>query len=103
MFDSMTLLCDESKSFIISMNLNHGNIKNLIQLSNLELDGLCSLFSFKDLWDSNFQDTVIKFVSLGKSVFQLNQRKSWIIWRWSPSRTYDPNYIQWRDRFFKSL
>jgi hypothetical protein len=45
-------LCDNSKSLIISINLC--NIKNMIHLSNLELDELSSLFSRRDLRDSSF-------------------------------------------------
>jgi hypothetical protein len=41
-FNAMNL-CDNSKSLIISINLC--NIKNMIHLSNLELDELSSLFS----------------------------------------------------------
>jgi hypothetical protein len=58
-------LCDNSKSLIISINLC--NIKNMIHLSNLELDELSSLFSRRDLRDSSFQDTIIKVLGLGKS------------------------------------
>jgi hypothetical protein len=58
-------LCDNSKSLIISINLC--NIKNMIHLSNLELDKISSLFSRRDLRDSSFQDTVIKVLCLGKS------------------------------------
>jgi hypothetical protein len=68
LFDAMNL-CENSKSFIISINLH--NIKNMIHLSNLELDELSSLFSRKDLRDSNFQDTIIKFLCLGKSFLNL--------------------------------
>jgi hypothetical protein len=39
----------------------------------LELDELSSLYSFKDLRDSSFQDTIIKVSCLGKSL--LNQSK----------------------------
>jgi hypothetical protein len=58
-------LCENSKSLIISINLC--NIKNMIYLSNLELDELSSLFSRRDLRDSSFQDTIIKVLCLGKS------------------------------------
>ena len=51
-------LSDSSKSLIISMNLC--NMKNMIQLSNLELHDVSNLFSSKDLHDSTFQDTIIK-------------------------------------------
>jgi hypothetical protein len=62
-------LFDNSKALIISINLC--NIKNMIHLSNLELDELSSLFSRKDLRDSCFQDTIIKVLCLGKSFFNL--------------------------------
>jgi hypothetical protein len=62
LFDAMNL-CENSKSLIISINLC--NIKNMIHLSNLELDELSSLFSRRDLRDSNFQDTIIKVLCLG--------------------------------------
>jgi hypothetical protein len=67
-------LCDNSKPLIISIHLC--NIKNMIHLSNLELDELSSLFSRRDLRDSSFQDTTIKVLCLRKSLFNLNQRKS---------------------------
>jgi hypothetical protein len=62
--DEITLY-DNSKSLIISINLC--NIKNMIHLSNLELDELNWLFSRRDLRDSSFQDTIIKVLCLGKS------------------------------------
>jgi hypothetical protein len=62
-------LCENSKSLIISINLC--NIKNIIHLSNLELDELSSLFSHRDLQDSSFQDTIIKVLCLGKSFLTL--------------------------------
>jgi hypothetical protein len=62
-------LCENSKSLIISINLC--NIKNMIHLSNLELDELSSLFSRRDLRDSGFQDTIIKVLCLGKSFLNL--------------------------------
>jgi hypothetical protein len=43
----------------------------MIHLSNLELDELSSLFSHRDLRDSTFQDTIIKFLCLGKSILNL--------------------------------
>jgi hypothetical protein len=61
LFNAMNL-CDNSKSLIISINLC--NIKNMIHLSNLELDELSSLFSRRDLRDSSFQDTIIKLLCL---------------------------------------
>jgi hypothetical protein len=51
-------LCENSKSLIISINLC--DIKNMIHLSNLELDELSSLFSRKNVRDSSFQYTIIK-------------------------------------------
>jgi hypothetical protein len=68
LFNTMNL-CDNSKSLIISINLC--NIKSMIHLSNLELDELSSLFSRRDLWDSSFQDTIIKVLCLGKSFLNL--------------------------------
>jgi hypothetical protein len=62
LFNAMNL-CDNSKSLIIYINLC--NIKNMIHLSNLELDELSSLFSRRDLRDSSFQDTIIKVLCLG--------------------------------------
>jgi hypothetical protein len=67
-FNAMNL-CDNSNSLIISINLC--NIKNMIHLSNLELDELSSLFSRRDLRDSSFQDTIIKVLCLGKSFLNL--------------------------------
>jgi hypothetical protein len=71
LFDAMNV-CDNSKSLIISIDLC--NIKNMIHLSNLELDELRSLFSSKDLRDSSFQDTIILILCLGKS-FLPNQKE----------------------------
>jgi hypothetical protein len=68
LFNAMNL-CDISKSLIISINLC--NIKNMIHLSNLELDELSSLFSRRYLRDSSFQDTIIKLLCLGKSFLNL--------------------------------
>jgi hypothetical protein len=56
-------LNDSSRSLIISMNLC--NVKNLIQLSNLNFEDVSNLFSRKDLRDSVFQDTIIKVSCLG--------------------------------------
>jgi hypothetical protein len=66
LFNAMNL-CENSKSLIISTN--PCNIKNMIHLSNLELDELNSLFSCRYLRDSSFQDTIIKVLCLGKSLF----------------------------------
>jgi hypothetical protein len=68
LFNAMNL-CDNSKPLIISINLC--NIKNMIHLSNLELDELSSIFSRRDLRDSSFQDTIMKVLCLGKSLFNL--------------------------------
>jgi hypothetical protein len=62
-------LCYNSKSLIISINMC--NNKNMIHLSNLELDKLSSLFSRRDLRDSSLQDTIIKVLCLGKSFLNL--------------------------------
>jgi hypothetical protein len=51
LFNAMNL-CETSKPLIISINLC--NIKNMIHLSNLELDEFSSLFSRRDLRDSSF-------------------------------------------------
>jgi hypothetical protein len=68
LFNAMNLY-DNSKSLIISINLC--NIKNMIQISNLELDEPSSFFSRRDLRDSSFQDTIIKVLCLGKSFLNL--------------------------------
>jgi hypothetical protein len=64
LFNAMNL-CDFSKSLIISVNCFI--IKSMIHLSNLELDDLSSLFLRKGFWDSSFQDTIIKVLSLRNS------------------------------------
>jgi hypothetical protein len=64
LFHAMNL-CDNSKSLIISINLCI--IKNMIHLSNLEIDELSSIYSRRDLLDSSFQDTIIKVLCFGKS------------------------------------
>jgi hypothetical protein len=64
LFNAMNL-CENSKSFSISMNLR--NIKNMIHLSNLELDERSCLFSRRDLRDSSLQDTIIKVLCLRES------------------------------------
>jgi hypothetical protein len=69
-------LCENSKSLIISINLC--NIKNMIHLSNLELDELSSLFSCNDLRDSSFSRCNHQDAMLMKVIFEFNQRKSWI-------------------------
>jgi hypothetical protein len=68
LFHAMNI-CENSKSLIIS--INPCNIKNMIHLSNLELVELSSLFSLKDLLNSNFQDTIIKVLCLGRSFLNL--------------------------------
>jgi hypothetical protein len=67
LFNAMNLY-ENSNSLIISINLC--NIKNMIHLSNLELDELSSLSSRRDLRDSSFQD-IIKVLCLGKSFLNL--------------------------------
>jgi hypothetical protein len=62
-------LCDNSKSLIIS--INQCNIKDVIHLSNLELDELSSSFLRRDLRDSSFQDTIIKVLCLGNSFLNM--------------------------------
>jgi hypothetical protein len=68
LFNAMNLF-ENSRSLIISIYMC--NVKNMIHLSNLELDELSSLFSRRDLRDSNFQDTIIKVLCLGKSFLNL--------------------------------
>jgi hypothetical protein len=68
LFNAMNL-CDNSKSLIIFINLC--NIKNMIHLSNLQLDEVRSLFSLRGLRDSSFQDTIIEALCLGKSFLNL--------------------------------
>jgi hypothetical protein len=71
LFNDMDL-SDKSKSLMISVNLC--NMKNMIQLSNLDLDDISNLFSREDLHDSDFQDTIVKVLCLGKS-FQISIRE----------------------------
>jgi hypothetical protein len=49
-------------------------MKNMIQLSNLDLDDISNLFSRKDLRDSDFQDTIVKVLCLG-NCFQISIRE----------------------------
>jgi hypothetical protein len=65
-------LCDSSKYFIISISLC--TIKNMIQLSNLDIDDIITLSSRKDLHDSSYQDTFSKFLCLEKC-FQISIRE----------------------------
>jgi hypothetical protein len=58
LFNAMNL-CDNSKSLIISINLC--NIKNMIHLSNLELDEISSIVSRKDS-RQNHQDITLRKV-----------------------------------------
>jgi hypothetical protein len=58
-------LCEYSKSLIIYIDLC--SIKHMIHLSNWQSYELRSVFSRRDLWDSNFQDVIIKAICLGKS------------------------------------
>jgi hypothetical protein len=57
-------LYNKSKILIISMNLC--SIKNMIQLSNLDLHDFGNMFSRQDLRDSLFQESIIKVICLGK-------------------------------------
>jgi hypothetical protein len=43
----------------------------MIHLSKLELNELSSLFSREDIWDSSLQDTIIKVLCKGNSIFNL--------------------------------
>jgi hypothetical protein len=63
LFEVMSLY-NKSKTLIISMNLC--SIKNMIQLSNLDLHDFGNMFSRQDLRDSVFQDSIIKVICLGK-------------------------------------
>jgi hypothetical protein len=67
-------LCENSKLLIISINLC--NIKNMIHLSNLDLDELRDLFSRNYLPNSSLQDTIIKVLCLGKSLLNLIKEKN---------------------------
>jgi hypothetical protein len=57
-------LYNNSKTLTISMNLC--SIKNMIQLSNVDLHDFGNMFSRQDLRDSVFQDSIIKVICLGK-------------------------------------
>jgi len=67
-------LYNKSKSLIISLNLC--SIKNMTQLSNLDIHEVGNLFSRQDLQDSIFQDSVIKVLCLGKCFKMLIKEKS---------------------------
>jgi hypothetical protein len=67
-------LYNKSKTLIISMNLC--SIKNMIQLSNLDLHDFGNMFSCQDLRDSVFQDSIIKVKCLGKCFKTLIKEKS---------------------------
>jgi hypothetical protein len=56
-------LYNKSKTLIISMNLCC--IKNMIQLSSLDLHDFGNIFLRQDLRDSVFQDSIIKVICLG--------------------------------------
>jgi hypothetical protein len=56
-------LYNKSKTLIIFMHIC--SIKNIIQLSNLDLHDLGNMFSRQDLRDSVFQDSIIKVLCLG--------------------------------------
>jgi hypothetical protein len=68
LFNAMNL-CDDSKSLIISMNLCI--IKNMIHLSNLELDGLRNLFAQR-LTVLNFPN--YQGLMLRKVIFKFDQK-----------------------------
>jgi hypothetical protein len=67
-------LYNKPKTLIISMNLC--SIKNLIQISNLDLDDFGYMLSRQDLQDSVWQDSIIKVTCLGKCFKTLIQAKS---------------------------
>ena len=67
-------LYDKSKSLIISMSLC--SIKNMIQLSDLDLHDFGNMFSHQDLQDSVFQDSIIKVICLGKCFKTLIKEKA---------------------------
>jgi hypothetical protein len=68
LFNTMNL-CDNSKSLIISINLY--NFKNMIHISNMELDELNCLFSRKDLTGLKFPRHNNQGLMLGKIIFNL--------------------------------
>jgi hypothetical protein len=57
-------LKEDSKFRLISMDLS--NIRNMIQLSDQDLNDVTSLFSRQDLRESIFKDSIIKILYLGK-------------------------------------
>ena len=67
LFNTMELN-EQIRNSLISMNLC--SIKSMIQLSNLDLSDVIAFFSRKDLQDSDFQETIMKVLCLGKC-FQL--------------------------------
>jgi len=54
----------DSKELIISLNVC--TVKNMIQLSDQDIDDVTNLFSRQDLRNPNFQDAIIKVLCLGK-------------------------------------
>jgi hypothetical protein len=56
--------------------MNLCSIKNIIQLSNLDLHDLGNMFSRQDLRDSVFQDSIIKVICLGECFKTLIKEKS---------------------------
>jgi hypothetical protein len=46
--------------------MNLSNVKNMIQLSDQDLNDITSLFSRQDLRDPTFQDSIIMILCLGK-------------------------------------
>ena len=61
-------LNDQIREPLISINLC--SIKSMIQMSNLDLNDVIASFLFKDLRESDFQETMMKLLRLGKC-FQL--------------------------------
>ena len=57
-------LNEDSKYLIISLNIC--TVKNMIQLSEQNIDDVTNLFSRQDLRNPNFQDAIIKVLCLGK-------------------------------------
>jgi hypothetical protein len=55
--------------------MNLCSIKNIIQLSNLNLHDLGNMFSWQDLRDSVFQDSIIKVLCLRKCFKTLIKEK----------------------------
>ena len=88
-----------AKSLIISMNLC--NMKNMIQLSNLDLHDVSNLFSRKGLPYSAFQDTIMKVLWLGKCFQILIKEKSGLNQDQVLQRAVNPIYLSRRNRLFR--